>query len=167
MGFGKDNTGVIIREFITVALGTLAAKTGVLTGVQNIGSDFRMLKSVLQGWIVALTAGQGALSLYLINGELSLSEAEGCIESSGPSDRNDRIGVELAERFVRYVGDFIPRGDGTIAALGSGHGAEVKPRWTFSHPEAWNWMIYNHSNAALSTGAQLDLMITDYGVWIG
>ncbi len=171
MGFGKGGTGVIIREDSTVTLGTLAGKTGILISSAQIEEDFRMLKSIIAAHIDGLTAGDGPLSLYQVNGELFLAECEEAIEMDGPVDRNDRLNTERAERYVKLVGWFVPDGQGTSAILvgpgGSvGAPAEVKPRWTFSNPEAWDYMIYNESAGNLTTGASVFLKATHYGVWV-
>ncbi len=163
MGFGKGGTGAIIREDSTVALGTLANKTGILVGSITLGEDFRMLKSIITANVDGITQADGPLELYLVNGELTLAECEEAIELSGPTDRNDRVATEQAERFVRFVGVFkYTDSAGVFATLVE----EIKPRWTFSNPEGWDWMLYNSSAGNLTTGSSVFLKATHYGVWV-
>ncbi len=173
MGFGKDGRGVIIRENVTITLGALGATTGILsTGgsrvSDNLQEDFRLLKSELLISKQDQTTDEGSLFLYLVNGELTLAEAETPIESiAGPLDRNDRINQEQAERYIKPIGQLMASTDITT----SGGPAfmppiEVKPRWTFSNPEGWDWMIYNASAAPLTAGTVVKIHVVHYGVWV-
>ncbi len=169
MGFGKDGKGVIVRETISTGLGTLAQNAGLLMGAITMAEDFRILKSEIMGGIVDLpTTEPEMMGLYLVNGELTLAEAEAAIELDGPTNRNDRAAQELAERFVRPVGMF-NRGAAAVGAhlVGENGGpvATIKPRWTFPNPEGWDWMVYNFG-AAPTTGGQFNARITHYGVWV-
>ncbi len=172
MGFGKDGKGVIIRENLNQALGTLAGSTGLLvSATATMGEDFRILKSEIIASVEGLTALEGVLELHLVNGELSLVEVEENLELTGVSDRNDRVANERAMRFVHYIGSFID-----YAGLGQarpivGHEGQagmaiIKPRWTFSDPEAWDYAVYNRSAGALTSGATLRLLAKHFGVWV-
>ncbi len=171
MGFGKGNTGVIIRSHQTVALGTLAAVTAIKLGSDiSITEDFRMLKSEVLGFIEGLTAGEGTgLMLGIANGELSVAEIVECLLADGPDDRNDRLKQEKAERYVKIVAQY-EGGKADTAGVLVGENADrkltVKPRWTFSNPEGWDWFIFNAGGSALTTGATAKLITTDYGLWL-
>ncbi len=171
MGFGKNNTGVIIRETATIALGTLAQNASIPFGsaIQNaLEEDFRMLKSEVFCVVDGLTSGEGdGLCLTLVNGELSSAEIAECLLADGPKDRNDRVAVEKAERFVKVIG--MINADGTAGMMlgnpGGGPHIIVKPQWTFSDPEGWAWTIFN-LGSALQTGSTAKLTATSYGVWV-
>ncbi len=169
IGFGKDGKGAIIREDITITLGALAGKTGILTtngGLQNgLQEDFRILKTELHGNEIGITALDEPVELYMLNGELTLAEAEAAIEIDGPQDRNDRVSMELAERWVRYIGKF-PDVTGLASAREFVPVGKLTARWTFSDPEGWNYMAYNNSGANRTTGAVISLKATHYGVWV-
>ncbi len=172
MGFGKEGKGAIIREDLTFTLGTLAGKTGIFAtagGLQGLmGEDFRILKTEVHGVSVGIEAQDDVVEIYLLNGELSLAEAEECIEGDGPTDRNDALARERAERWVRYVGHFQDKSGavGGRVLEGEGQPVTVKPRWTFSDPEGWEWMAYNAGGANMTTGGVLSLKATHYGVWV-
>ncbi len=176
MGFGKDNKGVMLRESVAgAALGALAQNAGVLISGPTLIEDFRMLKAEIAAVVVALQASEGiGLQLYLVQQDLSLAEAEACIETEGPVGPSDRTAMETAERFVRYIGAIDPATgiSATEKQMVDGYtGAPLmvaKPRWTFpnvSTEVSWNWMIFN-LGATLTTGATLQLKATHYGVWL-
>ncbi len=172
MGFGKDGKGVMIRENLSQALGTLGAATGILMGIGvTMAEDFRILKSIVNASLIGMTALEGEIELWMVNGELTLAEIEEVLEMTGIKNRNDRAQVEKAERFVYYVGTFIDfAGLGQnrpLVGIEGGIGTSViKPRWTFSDPEAWDYLIYNRSAGALSTGANVRLFAQHFGVWV-
>ncbi len=173
MGFGKDGKGQMIRENLSQALGALGAATGILVGATaTMGEDFRILRSDIKAFIEGFTALEGgAMELWMVNGELSLSEIEEVLELTGVSDRNDRIATERAERFVKYIGSFPDLTGGISVRLISGMegrfgSATIKPRWTFSNPEAWDYVVYNRSGTAIQTGATARLFAEHYGVWV-
>ncbi len=170
MGFGKQGTGTIIRENVTTALGALAAQAAIdLTG-EFLTEDFRDLKATGVVTVTGLTAGEGkGLQLYMTNGELTAAEMEEAVELNGPADRNDRLSQERAERWVRLVGTVSRMDPADTEAVfmnpEGGHILVVKPRWTFSNPEGWGWVIYN-DGATLTTGASGLVKMTHYGVWV-
>ncbi len=168
MGFGKDGKGVIIREDAGMTISTLASKTGLLVDAGGVvlGEDYRDLKVEGIAHHNNRAASDPMLSLYMVNGELTLAECEEAIEQNGPTDRNDRLLQEHAERFVKYVGTFVPTGDGLEAPIHGTGVMDFKPRWTFSNPEGWDWMVYNSGDDAMTTGGTIKLKLTHYGVWV-
>ncbi len=84
MGFGKDGKGVIIMEKKEQALLTLAIDTGLFIATPlAILERFRMLKTELFATLTNVGAGElGGIQLYLVDGDLSLAEAEAAIEAN-------------------------------------------------------------------------------------
>ncbi len=170
MGFGKQGTGAILRETASVALGGLTNITAIkLASGLAITEDFRILKTELYAHIKNLTGGDGeGLLLGLANGELTVAEIVECIEADGPEDRNDRVLQERAERFVKLIAGVItPLGILNTQFLNENGGPmiTVKPRWTFSDPEGWDYFVYNTSDD-ITTGATCTLTAVHYGVWV-
>ncbi len=170
MGFGKDGKGVMIREFKSQALGTLASNTGIFIGtVIALTDDFRDLKIEGTAHIEGLTAGEGTgLQLYLVDGQHTLAEAEAAIEATGPLGSNQSLEAEIAQRFVKLVAVVdAAKADTKVRLFGEAGGPmwTTNPRWTFSNTDRWKWMLYNMSGA-LQTGATFDMMVTHYGVFI-
>ncbi len=170
MGFGKQNTGIIMREHDSIALGALDhGVVKVLAGLA-LTEDFRMLKSEIHALVVGLSTNEGTgLLLGITNGELTEAEIAACINLSGPLDRNDRGAAEVAERFVKlFAGTSGNRGGGVDLQFVDREGGprmEIKPRWTFSDPEGWAFFVYNNGTI-LTTGATIHLVATHYGVWV-
>ncbi len=171
MGFGKSGTGVIIRELHGVTLSTLADQTAKFTGSLVLAEDFRMLKAEVFAIIDGLTATEGNnMMLGLANGELDAAEVGECIAIDGPLNRNDRLKQEQAERFVKLI-SVGHQGSPTTTSYQfknetGGPQIVVKPQWTFSDPEGWQWFLFNNSGAALTTGATWRIVTTIYGVWV-
>jgi len=176
MGFGKDGKGVIHNVNLSQAIGTLGTSTGLFVGTKPVlAADFRMLKTEITARIVGLTAGVTELpltQLYLVDGDLSLAEAEASIEAANvPLGPNDRVGMELAERFVKLIG-VGDHGVGievfrTLHDIHEDSNAILaKPRWTFKSTKSWNWMLYNTSADAPTTGANIVIQGRVFGVWI-
>ncbi len=166
MGFGKNNTGAILRSKESIALGTLNVDTAIKLGSGiTISEDFRLLKIEVWAHIDGLTAGEGdGLMIGIANGELTVAEIAEALLADGPSDRNDRVKTERAERFVKIFGSLndlqhLFRGEN------GGHMLIVKPRWTFSNPEGWDLFIFNNG-VQFTTGATAKLIVTFYGLWL-
>ncbi len=164
-----SETGVIIREHHSQALGTLGADTVILLGT-NLAmlEDFRMLKALIAAHITGLIGGEGqGLFLGIANGALSVGEIKACLEADGPVNRSDRTAKEFADRMVHLVGSIEPAGQTAGAIVGPQGGSpyEMKFRWTYSNSDGWQWFIYN-SGPVLTTGAAVTIVATNYGVWL-
>ncbi len=172
MGFGKDKKGVILREENSITLGTLGTDTGILMtgGIgATLAEDFRMIKLLFTFWLDGGTfvAGDGPLSLWIANGDLSLAEIEEAIEVEGPLDRSDRIRTEQAERYVTQLGviTFVEGSVGMQMYPRNGDVGEAIIRWTFSNAKGWTFVVYNEGTA-LTTGGVVHMRGKAFGVWL-
>lgn len=169
MGFGKDGMGVIIRQGISQALLTLDTDTGlIITAKPALLERFRMLKTEIYANIEGHSAGEArGLSLWLVDGDLTLAQFEEAIETEGPLGPNDPVQAEVSERFILFVG--AGGGGSTPAhvhnAEGNGHLCVLKPRWTFARTKSWNFIVYNIA-PQLTTGATINLRVKNFGVWV-
>ncbi len=178
MGFGKDGTGVIIREVQTIALATLANQTAIKFSSNTLTEDFRMLKSEIAAGINTMDDAEVAQGLLLgiCNGELSVTEISECILADGPEDRNDRAGYEAATRWVKVlsqaeiqaVPEAAVKGTYEMIFRGENGGPLIvsKDRWTYSNPEGWDFFIFNNTGSALVTGSTARLYAQHFGVWV-
>ncbi len=171
MGFGKDGKGVIITETRTISLGTLGGSTGIFVGTKLATLErFRMLKSEVMMTVTDVTGDEAnGLGLYLVDGDLTLAEAEEAIEANGPLGPNDQILQDQAMRPVFRV-DGIPAVVGadpiaTGAVNTAKFLATLNPRWTFARTKSWNWMIYN-TGSGLTTGSTGIIHAKNFGVWV-
>ncbi len=176
MGFGKDGKGAIVKETTTFSLVGLAGQDAV--GADSsvlLDMDFRILKSEITAVARGVTSLEGVgLILYMTQGILTTAESEVNIETSGPVRMGDKILEEVAERWVRRVGITMgPTVNETERVFKNKYGGallEINPRWTFRRGRTateggWNWVIYN-SGVTLTTGTQVQIICTHYGVWV-
>lgn len=170
MGFGKNNTGAVLRDSGSVALGALADQACVKVGGPVLAEDFRILKLLLIAAIDGLTAGEKHnLIIGIANNELNVAEIAACLSAIGPLDRNDRGNQELAERGVFILGTAVAHNSNEAAQVYGPDGAPVivnKHRWTYSNAEGWCFFVYNNTGAALTTGADFRYLSTVFGVWV-
>ncbi len=179
IGFGKQGTGVIVKENRTQALGTLAAKTPILIGTKlTMAEDFRMLRNELYAICSNLDPANNAnLLIGLAHGDLTVAEVEAALEVQGPIDRDDIVVNETVMRPVWFLGSLqrahtdvttgtpIP---GNIPFLDRETNAQMcisKNRWTYG-PAAWNYFIYNLGSNNLVTGAVVQINAKSFGVWV-
>ncbi len=172
MGFGKDNTGVIIREVEQVTLGTLASKTAILGSAKlAITEDFRMLKTKVFASIQDATAveGDGPMIIGICNGELSASEVTECINAEGPLGPDDAVPRERAERAVFPMFAIGFQDDASPMHIVNNDGNPIvhKNPWTYRNANGWNWFAFNMGGSALTTGGIVHLIATHYGLWVG
>ncbi len=169
MGFGKDGKGVIIREGQRGAVGEiLSGKAKRIASLVVLADDFRILKSEIIAHLEAGDAGDGlGLIFGICNGELSETEIEECLEATGPTNPNDRLAQERAERNCKILSAGQNLSDAVTAFLGDNGGPIIRSthRWTYNNPEGWAWFLYNNSNTTVAVGSSLVLEATHYGVW--
>ncbi len=176
MGFGKDGKGVMVQERTTMTLGALAANALVIANSSvQLDSDFRILKSEITAVLSGMTSleGQGLL-LYMMEGDLSSAEGEAKIEQSGPLRPGQQIEEEIASRWVKRIGITVgPTVNETERVFRNEYNGGLlsyNPRWTFRRGRTateggWNWGIYN-SAVAITSGADVEIIGTHYGVWV-
>ncbi len=172
MGFGKDGTGVIIRESRSQSLGTLAQDIALLIGTKLATAEvFRMLKAEVYCRVNSLTGGEGdGIQLHLADGSLSVTEIKECLDNDGPLGPNDPPSAALSERPVFLVGTVVSEGvNETSREIHDMHSNApvciVKPRWSFQRIKSWNWVIFNRGDA-LTTGSQVRIQAKSFGVWV-
>jgi len=168
MGFGKDNKGAIIREFVSIDLGTLNGSTALKASTNiAIGDDFRILKTEYLAFMEEDLADDGEVVFYgICDNELTIAEIAEMLVLSGPTDRNDRDGNEKATRPIWNLGQFkgvaLPQLNNGLLMTHKG-----KP-WTFSNAEGWTWYAFNPTANALgdANASAIKIMATHYGVWV-
>ncbi len=171
MGFGKEHTGVIIREQNTQALGALAADTAIKCPSLAITEDFRILKTELFAHVTGLTAGEGeGLQIGICNNELTAAEITECITANGPLDPDDRGLEEFATRNCKLLAmseqTSLVDSQVNFKADGGGYMIVSKHRWTYSNANGWAFFIYNGKLQAVTTGSAVQFNATHYGVWV-
>lgn len=169
MGGFKD-TGVIIRGTHTADLGALANQEAVKIDANALDEDFRLLKSEVYASVIGATAGELVGLLFgICDGELTAAEIAECILSE-PVDSNDNASNEKAMRPVWIIGatpdNIVPVVNQAFVNENGGRKMEWKKRWTFSNPEGWDFFVFNNRGFALTTGADIVVQATNYGLWV-
>ncbi len=171
MGFGKDGRGIIISETRSQVLGTLGGSIGLFIGTKLVTLErFRILKCEIALTVTDVTGSEGnGLGLYLVDGDLTLPQAEESIETLGPLGPNDSVEAAKAMRPVFRVDEVIRMDGGDPIAGGAVNTGSflgvLNPRWTFSKTKSWNWMVYNRGSG-LTTGATAIVHSKNFGVWV-
>ncbi len=167
MGFGKSGKGVIITDIDDITLLTLANVTAVKQdNPLSLTEDFRMIKMEIAAELIGSTNTETPIMLYLVDDEMDISEIGQGIAASGPLDRNDRLIEERATRPIFLVGMFGNDSNTLLGAKGQEGVVEKNVRWTFSNPEGWSLVAFNHSGGPLATGAIIKFVTKFFGVWL-
>ncbi len=170
MGFGKDGKGVILRESLSIGIGTLAAFAALKIGTAPaILERYRIIKSEIVASITGVTAGEmNGLYLGLSDGDLTLAELEAAIENNGPLGPNDTVSEAVSMRPVWWFG--VTHHNETLNEVTfqneqGGYLMSRNVRWTFARTKSWSWFVYNMGTAP-TTGATLSLRAKNFGVWV-
>ncbi len=172
MGFGKDGKGVILRERNNESLAALASGSGeIFTSKYALVEDFRMISTEINVTVELVSdAGIHGTVFGIANGNLTIAEIEQVLDGAlGPFGPSDRIGEEVAERFVKILGVFENPSGGLEANLHGKHGEPLireTIRWTFTNTDSWVWFVYNNTGVTMGTGNGVQIMATHYGVWL-
>ncbi len=139
----------------------------------TLGEDFRMLKNEVFAHINGATAGQVAgLLLGICNGSLSAAEIAESIVADGPVNPDEVPQKEHAMRAVWLIGatrhgrGIADETEGAFEGENGGPLMVVKPRWTFNNPAGWDYFVFNNSGTVLTTGADIRLVSTVFGLWV-
>ncbi len=131
-----------------------------------------MLKTEVTSAMVSGSINDGlGLQLYLVDGDLTLSEFEAAIETQGPLGPNDRVLSAEAMRPNWLLGGVHPaslsvQSEGIhLVGIDGGPIMMAKPRWTFATGKSWNFIAFNHG-LAMTTGATLKIKAKSFGVWV-
>ncbi len=162
----KDSQLSIVWDQVGITLSTLAALTGIL-GASRIDAareqGFRVMKTEYVGSIVGRTNGEGPVMLA-VGFNLSLAEMEEAIEAD-PQSSFDTPANEQVMRPVFILGIFDPLA-ASPAILNNGIPKTVNFKWSAPEGGSMNWMAYNTSGSALTTGSVVRVVAKHFGVWL-
>ncbi len=167
MGFGKNNTGVILRDTYGDAIGALNAGTAVKIGATALEEDFRLIKAEILASIIGLQSVEvECLILGICDNELSNQEIEDCLKGR-VMNRNDHSENEVVNRPVFPIA-VQQKGHNATSVLfhEDGKPAISKKRWTYSNDDGFSLFVYNGGSQNLTNGATLRGIATFYGVWV-
>lgn len=161
MAKNSENLAIVYDD-VTIALGALATKTGIL-GTGKIDSSrlngFRVMKC--EYWISyeGKTSGEGPIMIGAASG-LTLTNIESAIEGD-PQSGIDPLNANT--KLPVWPLEMLPEGPTVQNEIMKG---SFNPRW--STPEGFNfvWWAYNCDGGALTTGTDVHIFAKFYGVWL-
>ncbi len=145
-----------------LTLGALGSETVISTALTQLADDF-WFQSADLSWAMELhTAGEGAISVGLANGDLSVTEIKEAINSS-PTSRSDIVAREQARWPVRKVGIF----PGLVAEEVLQDGRQIRTTIKMYLAEEKELVFYamNISGGAFTTGTVIRVYGNLYGEW--
>ncbi len=174
----KKFDGVIITEVQTVALGTLADQAAIELTSLTLAEDFRILRSEIFAGAINFDDNEELQGLLfgIVNGALTAPLIANAVVAGGPLNRNDRLNIELAERWVKVLSQATPVTQGNLSDRtnqscmfrGEGNSPLItsKDRWTYQASEGWSFFVFNNTGSALTTGATARVTAKHFGVWV-
>ncbi len=165
MGFGKDNSGIILYDRITISPAALVALDLAKTdSAITLAEDFRILR--MDYWVDYGPQAAGDIILFgVADGALTAAEIEEALEARA-GDSND---VPETEQSMRAVWPLEIMGENS-AGSGSpslGTKGSINLKWTFKDPDGWTFWLYNTDSAnPLTTGSKLSVITKIFGVWV-
>ncbi len=166
----KRETGSVIEQ-ISQAIGTLAARTGLVVPSPQVTRGGKLLSSSIHGGILGGTLGNPPLIWGVAASDLTLAELEAFLELDGPLSPTLIAESEVASRgkFIRSIGTMDPSpGSGmAMVALDNQSMKGLRfPEVGEGSAGGWDWWFYNPSSTtAFDTGARVELQIRNFVEW--
>ncbi len=155
---------VAIPFSVSLALSTLADNAVLTAALMSAQTEDLYVISVDASYALQeVTAGEGPLEVGFSHSAYSVAQiAENLIaQQTGPGDV---IAVEQSRRMVRRTGKF--SGLSTHEVLADGRKIRTKCKFAITGSNNLDLWVQNQSDAALTTGAVVDVSGTIYGRWI-
>ncbi len=143
---GRYIRGPIQRS---VALGTLAAATGIRDAGLDAVTERTLLSSIVVRWALqGLTKADnaGPIQVGVAHSDYSLVEIEEYLELSTGWAEGDKVSQEIAKRQIRRIGTFEESG-----TLNDGKAIKTKLNWILNAGQTCAIFAYNQGGAALAT----------------
>ncbi len=143
-----------VSNIPSVALGTLANKTGVLIAGPVMTRGGRLISLRMASIVHTLTAGDGPFLYGISDKSLSLAELEAFLEQNGPVTPSDKVAMELQSRgkVVRTLGIIAPVAAGLTAVTPYLKNESVSGLRFTEEEAGWNYWIWN-MGPALTAGS--------------
>ncbi len=164
---GRRRMGRYVRGTIdvTIDLGTLAAKTGILQALSNV-NERTLISSMINYWGLSDftdAVGDGPIMVGYAHGDYSLTEVEEYLEQADSWNEGNKIAQEIGKRQIRRVGVFkssVADSQGS-AVLNDGKPIRTKLNWILNQGQTINVWAYNMGDSALAT-TDPDLVVSGH-----
>ncbi len=138
-------------------IGTLAAQTLISSDIVDTLTDAAWMTSVKATYSlnsVTQTDNLGPLLVGIAHSDYSSAEIEEWIESTTSWETKDKVGQEVARRYIREVGIFNISGSTSAVnnyALNEGRPITTKCGWMLEGGQTVKFWAYNTGSAAFAT----------------
>ncbi len=131
------------------ALATLNGVTVIATGLSAAADGtYRLVSCIGIHSVLALTAGEGPITIGFAHSDYTVTEIKEAIESALSISVGDKVANERSNRLVRIVGE--------VAAerpmLNDGMPVKTRLNWLIPIGKFVNIFAYNNNSAQLTTG---------------
>ncbi len=149
---GKYIRGNVDERF---ALGTLAARTGIIKQFDDVVNERTLVSSLQATWAMTdftSATGDGPIYLGVAHGDYTLAEIEEFIETTNSWDEGNLISQEIAKRKIRIAG-IIQSSDAPadVQVLNDGKPVKLKLNWILLQSQTLQAFAYNSGSSALAT----------------
>ncbi len=145
-----------------LSLSTLGDNQVIKDALTSLAQDFYAISADLTWAIHGFTPTEGPLQFGLAHGDYTVTEIKEAIEAA-PISQSDKIAIERSRRQVRKVGLF--QGQVANESFNDGRVKRVRTKMMLTEGQELAAWVYNTGGSALTTGSQVDVMGTVYGVW--
>ncbi len=153
---------VAIPVLSELSLGTLGDNIVLKDALTSLAQDLFFISADLTWAIHGLTPTEGPIQFGIAHGDYTVTEIKEAIEAA-PTSQSDKIALERSRRLVRKVGLF--RGEVANESFNDGKIKRVRAKFMLTEGQEAAVWAYNTGGSALTTGSQIDVMGTVYGIW--
>ncbi len=135
---------------------TLASDTVITQDLTAASPDRYRCVTVKGSWtLIALTAGEGPITVGYAHSDYSVTEIKECLEAQAAISQSNKVAREQSDRLVRVVGTM--RGVGN-SFLNDGKPISTKLNWLIGIGATVKMFSFNESTSPLTTGAVTNLV---------
>ncbi len=146
----------------SLATSTLANLVVVKAAIGGTGTqEYKCISTKLMLAMRDFTAGEGPITVGLAHGDYTVAEIEECLEAESAIDMSDMVAAEQAGRRVRRIAVFGQQA-ASVEIINDGRPVRTKLNWKTEGDVPVAIWIYNHSGSALSGGAVLEWVGTQF-----
>ncbi len=147
-------------------LGTLAAKTVLILGMDGSVNGRTLVSSIVGTWTLAgytPVTDSGPIQFGVAHGDYTAAEIEAWLEDSGSWDEGNLIAREIGKRKIRSIGVFAtPSGPTVSVAFNDGRPKKTKLNWILSQGDTLNRWVYNTGSVSVSGASGADVRLTGH-----
>ncbi len=146
----------------TLTLSTLAAKTAISDGFDEVVNERTLVSSLVATYALAAftkSTGDGPILVGVAHGDYTTAEIEEFVEMTDSWDEGNLVEQEIAKRKIRRIGIFDnPVDEAAVSVLNDGKPIKTKLNWILLQGQTLKVWAYNMGTSALATTSPLVLL---------